>query len=150
MSNRFKLIDSTSIKYNLEVNKNNIVFNSINIAIRGIGYFSNGIFTGKYQNLKGETFLFSMTRDSLLQNTEKKFVMQHDTIIPSIWTPNKAYGNRYDISALPTILRNATVWTNEDEGIIENTDVAINNGKIIARVQDHLIKVDCRNSKPPP
>ncbi len=44
--------------------------------------------------------------------------------------PNGAYG----VSELPqqeTILfKNATVWTNESEGILENTDVLIKNGKI--------------------
>lgn len=44
--------------------------------------------------------------------------------------PNKAYG----FSEMPeeeTILfKNATVWTNEAEGIIENTDVLVKNGEI--------------------
>ena len=124
--------DSTSIKYEIEISGNNIIFNSTDISLRGTAYFSDGIFTGKYQNLKGENILFSMTRDSLLQSDEKEFLMKYDTIIPSIWTPNKAYGNNYSISSLPTIFRNATVWTNENEGVIENTDVAINDGKIIA------------------
>ena len=34
-----------------------------------------------------------MTRDSLFQSTEKEFVMKYDTIIPTILSPNKAYGN---------------------------------------------------------
>ena len=33
-------------------------------------------------------------------------------------------------SLQPTIIKNATVWTNEDEGILQNTDI-INDGKII-------------------
>ncbi len=80
-----------------------------------------------------------MTRDSLLQSDEKEFLMKYDTIIPSIWTPNKAYGNNYPITSLPTMFRNATVWTNENEGIIENTDVAINDGKIIT-IGENLIE----------
>jgi imidazolonepropionase-like amidohydrolase len=51
--------------------------------------------------------------------------------------PNGAYG----VSALPqqeTILfKNATVWTNESEGILKNTDVLIKNGKI-AKVGNNL------------
>ncbi|MGY8988752.1 MAG: amidohydrolase family protein, partial [Flavobacteriales bacterium] len=124
--------DSTSIKYEIDVSENNIVFNSTDIYVRGTAYFSDGIFTGKHQNLKGENIPFSMTRDSLFQSTEKEFVIKYDTIIPSIWNPNKAYGNNYSISSLPTIFRNATVWTNEKEGILLNTDVAIQDGKIIA------------------
>ncbi|WP_037315140.1 amidohydrolase family protein [Salegentibacter sp. Hel_I_6] len=51
--------------------------------------------------------------------------------------PNKAYG----FSEMPkeeTILfQNATVWTNEEEGIIENTDVLVKNGKI-SRIGENL------------
>ena len=45
--------------------------------------------------------------------------------------PNKAYG--FDsLPAKETVLfKNATVWTNEKEGILQNTDVLIANGKII-------------------
>jgi dihydroorotase-like cyclic amidohydrolase len=31
-----------------------------------------------------------------------------------------------------TLFKNATVWTNEKEGILKNTDVLIENGKIKA------------------
>jgi imidazolonepropionase-like amidohydrolase len=57
-------------------------------------------------------------------------------IIPVTY-PNGAYG----LSELPkqeTILfKNATVWTNESEGILKNTDVLIKNGKI-AKVGTNL------------
>jgi len=46
--------------------------------------------------------------------------------------PNGAYGFS-EIPKQETILfKNATVWTNEKEGILENTDVLIKNGKIVA------------------
>jgi imidazolonepropionase-like amidohydrolase len=48
------------------------------------------------------------------------------------WFPNKAYG----FDSLPTVetllFKNATVWTNEDTGILKRTDIAIANGKIVA------------------
>ena len=50
-------------------------------------------FHRKYQNLKGENIEFTMTRDSLTTDEIKDFKIEHDTIIPSIWTPNKSYGN---------------------------------------------------------
>ena len=53
------------------------------------------------------------------------------TVLP-ITYPNGAYG----FTALPepkTILfQNATVWTNEDEGVLLNTDVLVKDGKIAA------------------
>ena len=46
--------------------------------------------------------------------------------------PNKAYGNKTVPQSENMIIRNATVWTNEAEGILQNTDVAVSNGVIIA------------------
>ena len=44
--------------------------------------------------------------------------------------PNGAYGFA-ELPKQKTILfKNATVWTNEKEGILENTDVLINNAAI--------------------
>lgn len=51
------------------------------------------------------------------------------TVVPVTY-PNIAFG----FSELPKpetlLFKNATVWTNESEGILENTDVLIKNGKI--------------------
>lgn len=61
----------------------------------------------------------------------------NDVKIMPVTYPNGAYG----VSELPkqeTILfKNATVWTNESEGILENTDVLVKNGKI-AKVGNNL------------
>ena len=57
-------------------------------------------------------------------------MIKYDSVTPSIWTPNKAYGNAYNIVSVPTIFKNATIWTNEEEGILKNTDVAIQDGKL--------------------
>ncbi len=45
--------------------------------------------------------------------------------------PNKAYGFIKLPEAETVLFKNVTVWTNEAEGIIKNTDVLISNGKII-------------------
>jgi imidazolonepropionase-like amidohydrolase len=51
-------------------------------------------------------------------------------LILPITFPNGAYG----VTSLPkqktTLFKNATVWTNEKEGILKNTDVLIKDGKI--------------------
>lgn len=44
--------------------------------------------------------------------------------------PNNSYGFAELPKAETLLFKNATVWTNEKEGIIENTDVLIKNGKI--------------------
>ena len=50
---------------------------------------------------------------------------------PIVWYPNMAYG----FDSLPTtpktiVFRNATLWTNEEEGILKNQDLVIHDGEI--------------------
>lgn len=45
--------------------------------------------------------------------------------------PNIAYGLTEMPTAERVLFRNATVWTNEDDGILEETDVLIEDGKIV-------------------
>ncbi len=46
--------------------------------------------------------------------------------------PNIAYGNSTLPKAKAILLKNATVWTNENEGVLQETDVLVKNGKIAA------------------
>ena len=61
--------------------------------------------------------------------------------------PFTAFGWQERPKAQTVLIRNATVWTNEKDGIVQNTDVLISNGKIqkIGRqlpVQDNAVVVD--------
>jgi imidazolonepropionase-like amidohydrolase len=51
--------------------------------------------------------------------------------IASISYPNTAYGFKTLPKQETLLFKNATVWTNETDGILENTDVLIKNGKIV-------------------
>jgi imidazolonepropionase-like amidohydrolase len=53
------------------------------------------------------------------------------TVGPVVY-PFAPYGNTELPKAETVLFKNATVWTNEKEGILENTDVLIENGKIKA------------------
>lgn len=46
--------------------------------------------------------------------------------------PNMAYGREQLPTAKTMLFRNATVWTNEKQGVLKNADVLISNGKIIS------------------
>lgn len=60
--------------------------------------------------------------------------------------PNMAYGFKKQPLQETVLFRNATVWTNESRGIIENCDIAIENGKIIS-VGKNIKKSVFRNTK---
>ncbi|MGM0580373.1 MAG: amidohydrolase family protein [Bacteroidota bacterium] len=57
--------------------------------------------------------------------------------IGSMMYPFVAHGNNEKPQAETILIKNATVWTNEADGILENTDVLLENGKI-AKVGKNL------------
>lgn len=57
--------------------------------------------------------------------------------------PFVAYGTDSVTKADNYLIKNGTVWTNETEGILQNTDVIIRNGKI-AQVGKGLACADCK------
>ena len=48
-----------------------------------------------------------------------------------MWLPNKSNGFRSLPVAQPVLFKNATVWTNEKQGIVNNADVIIDKGKLL-------------------
>lgn len=65
-------------------------------------------------------------------STEKVDSIKPDsTLNLQVLFPFSAYGNTKIPSAEKVLFKNATVWTNEKEGILQSTDVLIDNGKII-------------------
>ena len=62
--------------------------------------------------------------------------------------PNIAYGNNKKPSQQTILFKNATVWTNEKEGILVDTDVLVKEGKIAAigkNIEDsNAVKIDAK------
>ena len=101
-----------------------------------IGHFNREETDGLAYNPEGERILWEARWLSDLnppeEETEKEDTVQFDPLQQLIY-PFQAYGQ----SAPPSkqenlVFRNCTVWTNTDEGILENADVWIQNGKIQA------------------
>lgn len=57
--------------------------------------------------------------------------------------PNIGYGNVSKPSQETILFKNATVWTGENEGVLQNTDVLIKNGKII-KIGNNLSASDAK------
>ncbi|MEE2954036.1 MAG: amidohydrolase family protein [Bacteroidota bacterium] len=127
---KFSAIDSSSL--NSTITNNQILISTKNNSHRLIGFYNDSLIEGKYQKNNGDYISFIMTSDSLIKDKKKKLSSDAKTIMPEIWTPNKSYGVQGSPKLENTIFLNTTVWTNENSGILENTDVAIKDGKIIA------------------
>src|SRR5690606_38143911 len=94
--------------------------------------------SGKAILHNGQESSFSAVRtgkvaDSIQKKDKEKNLRE---IVPVSY-PNMAYGFKTMPQQETILFRNATVWTNTDQGILENTDVLINNGKI-SRVGKNL------------
>lgn len=105
------------------------------IQLNGNIHFKSGIWEGMGQLPNGEwikwTAIKQQNGKEKNADTTQNSKTLSDTILPGkVWFPNMAYG----LDSLPTpkiiLIKNATIWTNEKEGILKETDILIQNGKI--------------------
>lgn len=100
-------------------------------------YRMTGAVTKGSDNLSGRLVLpdgsesfFTAVRKSAFEEKDKK---DTDTVAPTVMPvtfPNVGYGYVNKPKQENVLFKNATVWTGEADGILENTDVLVKNGKI--------------------
>ena len=78
------------------------------------------------------SFYANRTADSNADKKDKSDSKKSgdSTFMSPVTYPNIAYGYTNKPKAETLLFKNATVWTNESEGVLENTDVLIKDGKI--------------------
>ncbi len=101
--------------------------------IRLSGMVDGKNWSGKGQDANGQWVSWSATYQGPPKAEKKKKKEQEKESVATLGKviyPFSAYGweNRPEPSTY--LIRNATVWTNESDGILENTDVLVRNGKI--------------------
>ena len=124
--------DTSLVTYKTDLQNNTLLFSNYDMSFRGISEYVDGVFIGFYENDFGEMIDFELQFDSTLIKNKKESEKFIDTIIPNILSPNKAYGTQLKKEKLSILFTNATIWTNEESGILDNANVAIKDGKIIA------------------
>ncbi|WP_370175247.1 amidohydrolase family protein [Leeuwenhoekiella palythoae] len=80
----------------------------------------------------GSESTFSISKKASTEEEEEK-EEDKEEITPEVMPltyPNVAYGYDEQPQAETILFKNATVWTNEEDGILEETDVLVKNGKI--------------------
>ncbi len=106
---------------------------SSNNLIRLSGTVENNIWKGKGQLPDGSWHNWEMKYVSALEKKEEKKIDTTAVSYGKIIYPFIAYGYDEKPRRQENVLfKNATVWTNEQEGILQQTDVLISNGKIAA------------------
>ncbi|WP_298424761.1 amidohydrolase family protein [uncultured Kordia sp.] len=97
-------------------------------------------FSGKAILANGSETTFNATQKEVSESKGDKTgngkKMEAPKMLP-ISYPNGAYGSRTLPQQETILFKNATVWTNEKDGILKNTDVLVKDGKI-ARIGKNL------------
>ena len=102
-------------------------------------YAATGIIPKDGNNINGRLILpngressFAATYSSSAEKKkdDKKKVKKKPEVVPLTY-PNVGYGYRSKPKQQNVLFKNATVWTSEDAGILEGTDVLVKNGKIV-------------------
>lgn len=98
------------------------------------GIISNMVWTGSGYDASGNVVSWNMLIAS--PYTEKpdtsKPKQKKNDINTTVLYPFDGYGSATLPKQEDVLIKNATVWTNEADGILQNTDVLIKNGKIAA------------------
>ena len=68
-------------------------------------------------------------KDAKKKKSSKKS-KKDDIVVMPVSYPNMSFGNYVQPKQETLLIKNVTVWTSEDAGILENTDVLLKNGKI--------------------
>lgn len=116
-----------------------------NATTRLTGYREGTIFKGSGEKANGEVIKWM----AMLQEPFKSVAAARDTTqkaIPNVGKPLfpfVGFGNTEKQKAETLLIKNATVWTSEDAGVLQTTDVLVENGKI-ARVAKNIAAPNAR------
>ena len=94
---------------------------------------ANGL-SGTYYNVNGTESAWSASKkaaDKKDTKKDKKKETSDAVVVMPVSYPNLGLGNFTQPKQETTLIKNTTVWTGEDEGILKDTDVLIKDGKII-------------------
>ena len=94
---------------------------------------ASNVMQGTAYDTKGNETLWSASKKVIKEDKKaaKKDKKSEDeiTVFPVSY-PNIGFGNFTQPKTQTILIKNTTVWTSEDDGILENTDVLLEDGKI--------------------
>jgi imidazolonepropionase-like amidohydrolase len=130
-----KILDKDTIKAIFEKENDiyTLVFEKQKIKYVFTGWFDNTKkeFSGMASGSTGETYSWTASLTGAYNATNATHDQTSDTIsLSTIRYPFTDFGTATLPSAQTILFKNATVWTNESEGKLEQTDVLVVNGKI--------------------
>lgn len=143
-------VDTSTVKVKIAVQQKNIslafTLSDKNykgaIRLSGVINYDSGSWDGNGQLPDGSWIKWNAVRKNKMKEEKKSSSEKDSLYLGKVWYPNVAYGWDSLPRSLPVLIRNITVWTNESEGILRNTDVLVRDGKIqrIGKILDVVDK----------
>ena len=134
---KLKIDDSTEVKVNYKYEQNLITLSFAPEAGKGMirlnGTLEGGRWSGTGQLESGNWVNWQANPTRMPSEPEKQAKREKSEgpgELGSVTWPFLAYGWTTRPTAEAVLIRNATVWTNEAEGVLEGADVLIENGRI--------------------
>ncbi len=91
---------------------------------------NSDLIKGTGVDFEGKNINWYINKDSVLVDTKKEKKLEITKPLTTITFPNNGYGFKKLPTSKTYLFKNATVWTNESDGILKNTDVLVKDGKI--------------------
>ena len=91
--------------------------------------------SGTGSDFNNNSFSFTVSKKKVENNTNAKKSSKSksdSSLVSNITFPNVGFGLKSIPNSQSIHFKNATLWTNENDGVIENSDIIIKNGKIVA------------------
>lgn len=101
-----------------------------NYRLTGLVQSNSNTLKGKLMLPTGEESSFTATQTKAFSEKEKGKKTEEKVEMVSATYPNLGYGYSSIPKSENILFKNATVWTSEEAGILENTDVLVKDGKI--------------------
>lgn len=101
-----------------------------NYRMTGLVQSNSNTLKGKLMLPTGEESSFTATQTKAFSEKEKGKKTEGKVEMVSVTYPNLGYGYSSIPKSENILFKNATVWTSEAAGILENTDVLVKDGKI--------------------
>ncbi len=134
-------VDTTKITVNIKLQANNVSinfnpndeFSKNTIRLSGYVNYNGVIWEGKGQLANGEWLNWSAIKgENAKEDKNKTDTAKTDSVVvPKMYYPNMSFGFDSIPKSKTILIKNTTVWTNEADGILKNTDVLLKDGKIV-------------------
>jgi imidazolonepropionase-like amidohydrolase len=140
-SGECKIGEKSAKLSNVSVDDNKLEFNfapdtlGLEGVLRFSGRLEDGKLSGQYITSTGDMLSWSAFKkgDYVPEpDSTKKAGRKEPEFESRVTFPNKAYGVESQPQGQDVLIKNATVWTSEDDGILANTDILIKDGKFAA------------------